>query len=334
MSVDIEQSTSKPKAPRRGMAIVRAVALQLGLVVLTLAGVEIVLRVADFREIRLIPEQNRVPYRLPYQFDEELGWSPIPNKVSPRGERINSIGLRDIELAPQGPGPTILFVGDSFLYGLAVNAEDRFTDRLREKLPGTRIVNAGVAAYGTAQEFLLMKRLWPRIKPDVVVLIVCVENDHDDNSSTMSQGHTPRPYLENVDGRWQFRGPPLPRGQEYYFYNNWLAQHSALVRYAIVAYMYLRYPWRTVPDATTPLVGMMRDFVQANGARFLVGLQYADPALEPFLAAQKIPYTRFDGAESLPGMTHWSPRGHAAVAERLMTLFAAEHVIEPAGAKQ
>src|SRR5256885_12584355 len=34
-------------------------------------------------------------------------------------------------------------------------------------------------------------RSWPQIKPDVVVLIVCVENDHDDNSSTMrSEEHT------------------------------------------------------------------------------------------------------------------------------------------------
>ena len=150
MSAQVRQSTTrKSKDSRRGMTILRAVGLQVGLVVLTLVGVEIFLRVADFREIRLIPEQNRVPYRLPYQFDEELGWYPIPNKVSPRGERINSMGLRDIEVPPRGTGPTILFVGDSFLYGLAVNAEDRFTDRLREKLPSTRIVNAGVAAYGT-----------------------------------------------------------------------------------------------------------------------------------------------------------------------------------------
>jgi hypothetical protein len=79
---------------------------------------------------------------------------------------------------------------------------------------------------------------------------------------------------------------------------------------------------------------MMRAFVQTNGGKFLVGLQYADPDLEPFLTEQKIPYTRFDGAASLPDDPHWSPHGHETVAERLMTLFVAEHVIKAAGERQ
>jgi hypothetical protein len=317
------------KTRSRAAALLWAAALQVGLVVLTLAGLELFLRVADFREVRLIPEQ----YRLPYQHDPELGWYPIPNKVTQRGESLNSIGLRDIELAP-GPGRTILFVGDSFVYGLGVKAEERFTERLREELPGTRIVNAGVAAYGTDQELLLLKRLWPRIEPSVVVLIVCVDNDHDDNSTNSRHGHTLKPYLAKVDGEWRFLGPPIPLGQQYYFYNNWLAQHSALVRYAIVGYMYARYRAVTVPDPTSQLVGMMRDFVESHGAKFLVGLQHDDPDLEPYLSAQKIPYVRFDGAAVIPGDDHWSPQGHATVARKLLTLLDAEHALDPASGQQ
>jgi hypothetical protein len=324
-----DEPSRELKAPRRAVALLRAVALQVGLVLLTLAGLEVFLRVANFREVRLIPEQ----YRLPYEHDPELGWYPIANKVTQRGESINSIGLRDIELAPSA-GPTMLFIGDSFVYGLGVKAEDRFTERLRQELPGTRIVNAGIAAYGTDQELLLLKRLWPRIEPSVVVLIVCVDNDHDDNSTNSRHGHTLKPYLTKVDGEWQFRGPPIPRGQQYYFYHNWLAQHSALVRYAIVGYMYTRYRAVTVPDPTAQLVGMMRDFVESHGAKFLVGLQHDDPDLEPYLAAQKIPYTRFDDAAVLPGDDHWSPQGHAIVAERLMTLLAAEHALGAVVEKQ
>jgi hypothetical protein len=301
------------------MVLLRAIALQAGLVLLTLAGLELFLRIADFREVRLIDEQ----FRLPYQHDPELGWYPIPGKITPQGDRINSIGLRDVELAP-GQGPTIMIVGDSFVYGLGVKAEERFSERLRERWPSARIVNAGVAAYGTDQEFLLLKRLWPRIEPDIVVLIVCVDNDHDDNSTNSRHGHTLKPYLTKVDGKWTFVGPPLPLGQQYYFYNSWLAQHSALVRYAIVGYMYARYRAVSVPDPTAQLVGMMRDFVEARGAKFLVGLQREDSDLEPFLAAQKIPYTRFDQAAVVPGDNHWSPEGHLTVAERLMALLAAE----------
>jgi hypothetical protein len=332
MAVEHGHSASRElaaDAPRRGKARVRAVAFQVCLALVTLAGIELFLRVADFRDVRLIPEA----FKLPYQHDPELGWAPIPNKVTPSGVRLNSLGLRDIELAP-GAEPTILFVGDSFVYGLGVQAEDRFTDRLRRQLPGTRIVNAGVAAYGTDQEFLLLKRLWSRIEPNVVVLVVCVDNDHDDNSSNSRHGHTLKPYLAEVDGEWQFRGLPIPRGHQYYFYNNWFAQHSALARLAIVAYTYARYPRVAVPDPTARLVGMMRDFVESRGAKFLVGLQHEDAALEPFLTSQRIPYARFDDAAVIPGDDHWSPQGHATVAQRLMTLFAAENVLGPAGEKQ
>jgi hypothetical protein len=320
----------KAPAPGRGRPWLRTFALQIGLVVLTLVGLELFLRVADFREVRLIPEQ----YRLPYQHDPELGWYGIPNKVSQqRGESLNSIGLRDIELTPTTE-PTILFVGDSFVYGLGVKPEDRFTERLRQELPGTRIVNAGVAAYGTDQELLLLRRLWSRIEPSVVVLIVCVDNDHDDNSTNSRHGHTLKPYLAEVDGEWRFLGLPLPAGQQYYFYNNWLAQRSALVRYAIVGYMYARYRAITVPDPTSQLVGMMRDFVESRGAKFLVGLQHQDADLEPYLVSQNIPYARFDDAAALPGDDHWSPEGHATVAASLMTLLAAQDALVGTGERQ
>jgi hypothetical protein len=164
-------------------------------------------------------------------------------------------------------------------------------------------------------------------------LIVCVDNDHDDNSTNSRHGHTLKPYLAKVDGEWKFQGPPIPLGQQYYFYNNWLAQHSALVRYAIVGYMYARYRAVTVPDPTNQLVGMMRDFVESHGARFFVGLQHKDPDLEPFLVAQKIPYARFDDAAVIPGDDHWNPQGHAQVAERLIALLAAGRALGTAGEK-
>jgi hypothetical protein len=103
-------------------------------------------------------------------------------------------------------------------------------------------------------------------------------------------------------------------GQQYYFYNT-------------------RYRAVTVPDPTNQLVGMMRDFVESHGARFFVGLQHKDPDLEPFLVAQKIPYARFDDAAVIPGDDHWSPQGHAQVAERLMALLAAERALGAAGEK-
>ena len=306
---------SAPARPRRRL---RAIAFHSILILFNLMLFEAFLRVADFRDLRVTPEE----IRLPYDHDREIGWFPVPGKVTATGIRINSIGLRDIELAPSAGKPTIMFVGDSFVYGAGVQTDERFTEKLRAQLPDARIVNAGVAAYGTDQELLMLRRLWPKIEPNVVVLIVCVDNDHDDNSTNSRHGHTLKPYLANVGGKWEFQGQPVPRSHTWYYYNNWFANHSAIVRLAIEAYKYLRYPAIDVPDPTNQLVAMMRDFAEARGARFLVGLQKADPDLEPFLTAQKIPYVRFEGAPIIPGDNHWNPEGHTMVAERLKAFLA------------
>jgi hypothetical protein len=306
---------------RRG-SLVRSVALQAGIVLLCAVGLELFLRVADFRDLRRVPEA----YRLPYQHDAELGWIPIADKVTSGGVKINSLGLRDIEAAPTVK-PTILFIGDSFVYGAGVKDGERFTDRLRDELLDFRIVNAGVAAYGTDQEFLLMRRLWPRLQPSVVVLIVCVDNDHHDNSTNSVHGHTLKPYLAEIDGEWGFRGIPAPRNHTWYYYNNPLAERSALVRLGIELYMRVRHPPVVVPDPTAQLVAMMRDYVVSHGAKFVVGLQRRDPALEPHLKSQNIPYARMDDADTIPNDGHWSPQGHVTVAERLMALLIAEKAL-------
>jgi len=318
-------------ASARGSALARAIAIQVCLLLLTLGGIEAFLRIADFRDLRLIPGQ----YKLPNEHDPELGWVPIANKTVPQGVgplsfgvSLNSLGLRDIELIPSN-APTILFVGDSFVYGNGVAVQHRFTDRLRQELPAFRIVNGGVAPYSTDQEFLLLKRLWPIIKPSIVVLIVCVDNDHEENSTNSVHGYTLKPYLARVDGQWQFQGLPVPHSHRYYYDNNWLAHEFALARLAIDVYMHVRYPRVRVPDPTATLVGMMRDFVESHEAKFLVGLQHHDAALEPFLASERIPYTRFDDAATIPNDGHWNAQGHATVAQRLLKLLTDERVVVP-----
>ncbi|MGH6738857.1 MAG: hypothetical protein ACREDY_07465, partial [Bradyrhizobium sp.] len=62
------------------------------------------LRVADFRELRVSPKSAR----LPVDYDAELGWYPVPGKLTPGGQPINSIGLRDIALQDTDK-PTIAF---------------------------------------------------------------------------------------------------------------------------------------------------------------------------------------------------------------------------------
>jgi hypothetical protein len=86
-----------------------------------------------------------------------------------------------------------------------------------------------------------------------------------------------------------------------------------------------------VPDPTERLVGKLRDFVQARGARFLVGLQYRDPELIRYIQAERIPFVGFDGAEFYPGAaegTHWTPNGQKLVAERVLGLLSDNNIVE------
>ncbi|MGB9365616.1 MAG: SGNH/GDSL hydrolase family protein [Xanthobacteraceae bacterium] len=308
----------------------RTVAIQLLILVVTLAVAEAVLRVIDLRYLRA----HRVGADRIYNYDAELGWSPVPNSdVSFTGIRTirvrhNRLGLRDIE-HDTAPKPTIAFIGDSFVWGYDAEQTIRFTEVLRAKLPEQRIVNAGVTAYGTDQEYLLLRRLWDRIKPDIVVLMICVDNDRKDNTVNTRQDGPYKPYFDLAQGT--FKGIPVPWSRHLYFADNWLAQNSWVVRVAVSAYVLITHPQVSVPDPTEHLIGMMKAFVESKGARFLVGLQFREPALEAALTAMKIPYVSFDGAEHEFGDgDHWTPKGHELVAERLLTLLRENGVAAPA----
>src|SRR3954465_13566057 len=141
--------------PARKSSWARTIAIQLLILVATLGATEVVLRVIDLRYLR----GHRVGADRIYNYDAELGWFPVPNsEVSFTGiptikGRHNSMGFRDIEPAAT-PKPTIAFIGDSFVWGYDAEQNERFTELLREKMPVQKIVNAGVTAYGTDQEYL------------------------------------------------------------------------------------------------------------------------------------------------------------------------------------
>ena len=66
---------------------------------------------------------------------------------------------------------------------------------------------------------------------------------------------------------------------------------------------------------------MIREFVEAKGAKLVVGVQRDEPQLEAFLRSRGIPFVSFEGAELYDSTKHWTPSGHELVARRLLTLF-------------
>ena len=296
----------------------------------SLAAIEIVLRIADFRILREAASERS----LTYHYDAELGWTPVPNSSSvvttarTIHAQHNSLGFRDIEFV-RGARPAMLFIGDSFVWGVDAEADERFTDLLRSRISNYTIVNAGVSGFGTDQEYLLLQRIWAKIEPAVVVLIFCTANDRVDNSTNVRYDGYQKPYFASAtDGALVLRGQPVPKSRQLYIKQDWLVRHSWLARVAVSAYVEIRHPPLFVPDPTERLVSRMREFVEAHGARLLVGLQLRDDKLIQHLQAERIPFVNFDGAEAYSDRygAHWTPDGHKLVAERLLGLLSENNI--------
>jgi hypothetical protein len=319
--------------PGHWREILRSVGISLVMTISTLVALEILLRVADFRELREGVSERSLSYR----YDAELGWAPAPNSSSvvanarPIHAQHNSLGLRDIEFSLDAR-PTIMFLGDSFVWGLDAEADERFTNLLRSRISSHKILAAGVSGFGTDQEYLLLKRLWPKVQPAVVVLIFCTQNDRLDNSTNIRYEGYQKPYFATAaDGSLVLQGEPVPKSRLQYIKEDWLVRNSWLARLVTTAYVKIQHPLLFVPDPTERLVGKIRDFVEANGAKFLVGLQYDDPDLVRYLQANGIPFVTFDGADLYPGAaagTHWTPEGHKLVAARVLGLLSENKIVQ------
>lgn len=121
--------------------------------------------------------------------DAAIGWVGRPNVRSEtrfdpdfRHEiSTNSRGLRNRETSyARDARRRILCVGDSFTLGLGVESRDAFPSLLEAGLPDTEVINAGVLAWGTSQEWLWFEREGQRYSPDVLILEFFV-NDFWDN---------------------------------------------------------------------------------------------------------------------------------------------------------
>jgi hypothetical protein len=298
----------------------------------SLVAIEIVLRIIDLRVLREAAGERS----LTYNYDEELGWMPIPNSSSvvttARTIHVqhNSLGFRDIEFA-RSSRPAMLFIGDSFVWGVDAEPSERFTDLLRNRISNYTIVNAGVSGFGTDQEYLLLQRVWAKFQPAVVVLIFCTANDRVDNSTNVRYDGYQKPYFASAaDGTLVLSGQPVPKSRQLYVKQDWLVRHLWLARLAVFAYVEIRYPTLSVPDPTERLVSRIREFVQARGARLIVGLQLSDGKLMQHLRTERIPFVILDGADAYPDRygSHWTPDGHKLVADRLLGLLSENNIIQ------
>lgn len=116
----------------------------------------------------------------PGAFDRELGWTVRPNFASADGRvHTNALAARGTREYPRVKAAGTLrcvFVGDSFTWGDEVADDDTFEAQLEAANPRVEAINFGVAAYGTDQALLRLRRDGFPLAPDVVVVGLLLEN--------------------------------------------------------------------------------------------------------------------------------------------------------------
>ncbi len=112
----------------------------------------------------------------------------------------------------------MLVLGDSFASGWGVSFEQTFTARLSLEHPEWNIRNAAVAGYGADQNLLVLSRLVPQFRPEVVVCVFC-DNDLWESSSDEAYGRG-KPQFE-IDG-------DSLRLRVAHVEQSWMQEHRAL----------------------------------------------------------------------------------------------------------
>jgi len=300
---------------------------KLGLLLLSLLAAsglgEIGLRIF-YREPRL---QTADAANLGYRYHAELGWFPVPNsKTRITASRTitashNTQGFRGPEPAASGK-PRIMFLGDSLVWGFDVEAGERFTEKLQARHPELSVDNLGVCGYGTDQEFLLLQKQFAKYKPQLVFLVICGDNDNEDNAWNFRGGYY-KPYFRLEQGHLKLHGVPVPKSANTFFSQHKFVSHSLLIRALVRAcYRFKAPPPVKNPDPPTGVLLLeMRKYVLERGALFAVGLQHSNRELEQFLRNFRIPYVDLsttNSAHTYPSFgNHWTPDGHTFVAGRI-----------------
>ncbi len=166
-------------------------------------------------------------YAVTYAADE-IGF----RLVEDRSGANRSPGGRDASHVRAGPGAApaepvaaaaaprrIVFLGDSFTFGVGVEAEETFAHLIGENLPETRSANFGMSGFGIDQMWLTLRHYASDPAPGIVVLSFVL----DDLNRTMSAyrlrdtlanlrsqgkiGWVAKPAFELRDGRLVRLGP-------------------------------------------------------------------------------------------------------------------------------
>ncbi len=134
------------------------------------------------------------------------------------------MNLRDQPIDPRRAGEfRILFLGDSFTFGLGVEIEDTFVKQVENSLRGSRplkTINAGGRGTNAFHQYSFLREHQSILDPDLLVLQVYVGNDfHDSHDSIDAMG-----TMDTATRPERARGSIMPQTE------SWLAASKQWLR--------------------------------------------------------------------------------------------------------
>ena len=154
-------------------------------------------------------------------FDPQIGWRMAANWSGRHRHYDFDVSYSTNEQGLRGPWPASsagatpaatrhLFLGDSFTFGLGVNDNETFVQRLGLADPSTIYLNAAVAGFSTDQEFLLLKERLAEWHVDKMTLVVYLANDLFDNTLRYPlQANMGKPLFTLESGTLQLMNVPV-----------------------------------------------------------------------------------------------------------------------------
>lgn len=339
--------------------LVRVLCVLFGVLV-ALAVVEVALRLSG-----RIPEVANPLYSF-HLSDPVVGWLGKPDiRMRFRRPDFDVLVANDANgwripdpARPLDATRRILVLGDSFTWGWGVGQGEVFTDHLQRALPDAAVINHGVNAYSTSQEYILLQQELARQRYDVVILMFFF-NDVADNVASRSGR---RPLFTVANGQLvPPRAPARPFGGVVHL---WLKDHS--LAYRLIDYVagVLKHGVGELPEpreapanapdiayselrgaaVTEHLIRAMAEACKAHDAGFIVVYipQRSEVgAKRPLPAARAVHALARDAAATagapfldltaafaeairggdvvyFPHDAHWTPAGHALAARTLL----------------
>ena len=224
-------------------------------------------------QVRWTPSENALA-----QFDPEIGWTYIPSRSHVRAFgsdrrqvaiHFDAAGARvaSPDDVSDPKAPTVLLVGCSYTFGHGLPFEETFAGRLAATPAFPfQVVNLGVQGYGTDQALLWLERNFARLNVKVVVYTFL--EDHVTRNANDDR------RLLYPDARFLATKPLFGVGRDGALYLRRAPRRTDEIR-SLRLWDWMRLLWTQrgpLPDRdlTRALVTKMRDYVEMDGARFVV----------------------------------------------------------------